>query len=664
VLSNSEVLKEVTTPEIDITAQTPYKAITGREWGLDTNGNATQLDVTTDTFNCSDMKFLVSADTQVSGSWHIDNFDYTDDFSDTDSFMIALSEVGEGTHTLNISGKDSDGDGFRVEKTFEVDTLPPKLLLSSPIKGSLFGEDGVFNIRGVTDEDAFFTVSVDGEVQIEECFVSELTGSINADGVFNFNINIDPGVSSHLVSITVSDKTGNQYTKEIKVQNIGLSNIDKIGIYADGIHYTNQNLVLNSSGSTTAALSLVGETQNSSFIINDSDLIRWDAMAVRGSAAIDDDGMLVVGANSIGYVTGSLKVAENASMTAAATFGADVYSKPLSDYHNLTLGADVGGKVSGSGNYAAGTEVSISAVPSAGYRFKKWRVSEGAVLLDDTSPQTTIIMPNSDVIIIAEFDYTNKTSKSSRSLESVTAKAGEKAFIPLNSKMDENNTVVCYTVNGLEHVIAMSTACEGKMYFIPPADGEYYLKEYETEFTDILGHWAKDYIDFVYARNLFNGVSNELFDPEGKMTRGMFVTVLGRLHGIDEGLYNESMFKDVKTGQWYTPFVAWASQNNIISGYGDNNFGLDDEITREQMCVILERYIKFAGNNLIEENQENIFDDSEKVSQWAQSSVKYAQDTGLVQGTDYNLFNPSDYATRAEVSAIFKRLVTKIIELR
>ena len=586
VFSNAQVLRDATTPNVNITAQTPYKTIKSKQWGLDQNGNAAEIDVYTDTFTVSDIGFLISADCKISGNWYVDNFDYTGDFKDTNSFAITLPKLSDGAHTLNISGKDDDGDGFRVSKVFVVDTLPPKLLLTSPINGSFFREDGTLDISGITDKDAVFTVTVDGEVQVDGCVLSDLSGSIDSDGVFNFSINVDKSVSSHLVTITVSDEAGNEYTKEVRVQNIGLSNMDRVSIYSNGVQYTNRNLMLNSSGSTTAALSLVAETENSNFVISDNDLVVWDAKAVSGNAKIDDAGVLTVAANSLGYVAGELRVAENASMTAAATFGAEVFDKPK-----------------------------------------------------PVSKKHTKVLP-----------------------ATVKAKAGEKAVIAITDGMDKNSVVVCTMVDGVEYRVAMSAASNGNMYFIAPIDGEYYLKEYEATFTDILAHWAKEYIKFVYARGLFKGVSDELFDPDGKMTRAMFVTVLGRLHGINEDIYHGGSYKDVTAGEWYAPFVEWASQNGIVTGYGGGYFGTNDNITREQMCVILERFIKITGITLPEENKDNIFEDGEKISPWAQSSVQYAQKTGLVQGIGNNLFNPSGYATRAEVSTIFKRLIAKIIE--
>lgn len=670
VPSNSEILKDVTTPKVNIIAQTPYKTITHKEWGLDQNGKAAEIDVYNDTFNTSDVEFAVSSDSKISGKWYVDDFDYTGDFTDTNSFAITLLDLSEGAHTLNINGKDDDGDGFRVPKVFVVDTLSPKLLLTSPINGSFFREDGTLDISGITDKDAVFTVAVDGEVKVDGRTLKDLSGKIDSDGVFNFQINVDKSVSTHLVTITVSDEGGNKYTEEVRVQNIGLSNIDRISIYSNGIQYTNGNLILNSSGSTIAGLSLVAETKNSSFAINDNDLVVWDAKAVSGSAEIDDIGVLTAAANSIGYVTGELRVAENASMTAAATFGADVFNKPISEYYTLTLGAEVGGSVSGSGRYVAGTKVNITAIPSSGYKFKGWSVVGKAAVADASSAQTTIIMPKSDVTVVAEFEYINGTYIPPRKTveqkplitETFKAKSGEKSVIAITAGMNKNNVVVCTMVDGVEYRVAMSTARDGNMYFIAPIDGEYYLREYEATFTDISAHWAKECINFAYARGLFAGVSDKLFDPEGKMTRAMFVTVLGRLQGIDESIYHGSSYKDVTAGQWYAPFVEWASQNGIISGYGGGYFGTNDKITREQMCVILERYIKIAGKTLLEENKGNMFEDSGEISPWAQRSVQYAQRTGLVQGIGNNIFNPSGYATRAEVAKIFERLIVKIIE--
>lgn len=267
VLSNVEKLKDVTPPNISIIEKTPFKLIDEKQWGLDQNGNPAEVNVAVETFNVSDVEYLVkSPDINISGSWYVDDFDYSGDFSDTKEFSIELSGLGEGMLTLNISGKDADGDSFRVSKVFKVDTLQLRLLLSSPINGSTFSEQGALEISGITDIDAEFTIGVDGETKVSRRSVSDLNGSIDPDGVFSFSINVDPGVSSHKISVTVSDKSGNRFTQEAVVMNSGLSKINNLSIFVDGVRYTNGNIKLNSSGSMAAQLSLVAETESSNFV--------------------------------------------------------------------------------------------------------------------------------------------------------------------------------------------------------------------------------------------------------------------------------------------------------------------------------------------------------------------------------------------------------------
>ena len=527
VLSNEEILNVPTPPNVSISAVTPFKTIVSREWGQDSNGDPAITDIEEDTFNTSDVEFLISSDSIISGNWLVDDFNYSGEFTNTDSFQIALAGLVEGAHTLNVSGKDTHGDGFRVTKVFKTDTLPPRLLLSSPISGSLFGEDGSVKINGITDADAVFSIDVDGVNKVNKRTIEELGGSIDAEGVFSFNIIINPGVSSHKLKITVSDKAGNQYTQEAAVMNAGLSEIESVSIYADNIQYTNQNLTLNSYDTETVKLSLAAKTQSSSFFINDYELLSWEAHAVEGSAAVCDDGMLTIAPNSIGFVTGGFKVAENAALTASATFGADVYGEPIENYYTLTLGARLGGTVLGSGSYAEGTQTMIYANPSEGYKFVCWRVMGNTPfhIAFPYSAQTSITIPDRDIVLVAEFEYIMETEESSGGEKDyITAKAGQRTFIPLGIGMDKNRTVVCVMVNGVEKEVAFSADSDGRMYFIAPVNGDYYLKEINPEFTDTARHWANEYIDFVNARGLFKGVGNNRFAPDNKHARSMFVS--------------------------------------------------------------------------------------------------------------------------------------------
>ena len=96
------------------------------------------------------------------------------------------------------------------------------------------------------------------------------------------------------------------------------------------------------------------------------------------------------------------------------------------------------------------------------------------------------------------------------------------------------------------------------------------------------GRWYHEGIDYAIAHGLMNGVGNGMFEPESSMTRAMLVTVLWRYAGSPAGW--ENPFTDVLNGSWFTQAVAWAAENGIVNGVGNNKFEPDSNITREQMA--------------------------------------------------------------------------------
>jgi len=180
-------------------------------------------------------------------------------------------------------------------------------------------------------------------------------------------------------------------------------------------------------------------------------------------------------------------------------------------------------------------------------------------------------------------------------------------------------------------------------------------KQTNTAFTDIAGHWAKDDIEFVISRGLFSGTSTTTFSPNTSMTRGMFVTSLGRLANADVSSYKESSFTDVKSDAYYMGYIEWASKNSIVNGTGNGKFAPDQPITREQMAVIIQNYAKVIGFTLPKVHGENTFVDSAKINAYAKDSVKQMQMAGVISGKNGNIFDPQGTATRAEVSAVQRR---------
>ena len=181
-------------------------------------------------------------------------------------------------------------------------------------------------------------------------------------------------------------------------------------------------------------------------------------------------------------------------------------------------------------------------------------------------------------------------------------------------------------------------------------------------FTDISGHWAKQDIEFVAARGLLSGTDDGLFSPDGTMTRGMFVTALGRLAGINPDSYQTRSFTDVKADAYYAAYVEWAAQKNIVKGTGDKLFSPDAPVTREQMAVMMTNYAGQMGYSIPTPLASVTFADSDKISAWAAKEVAAMQRAGIVKGKDGNRFDPQASATRAEVSAVLRRFVEIVID--
>mgnify|MGYP001153190938 CR=1 FL=1 len=183
-----------------------------------------------------------------------------------------------------------------------------------------------------------------------------------------------------------------------------------------------------------------------------------------------------------------------------------------------------------------------------------------------------------------------------------------------------------------------------------------------TDITDIQKHWAADNILFVASRGLLSGTSDTTFSPNTGMTRGMFVTALGRLAGINPDSYKTGKFTDVKADAYYAPYVNWAAQTGIVEGVTAITFAPDTKINREQMAVIMANYAKKLGYDLPKTLQAVTFADNAQISSWAKDAVKAMQQAGILAGKANNRFDPKGTATRAEVATVLRRFVEIVID--
>ncbi len=183
----------------------------------------------------------------------------------------------------------------------------------------------------------------------------------------------------------------------------------------------------------------------------------------------------------------------------------------------------------------------------------------------------------------------------------------------------------------------------------------------ETTFADICkSDWHYEYVKYVYENNLIHGTDNG-FEPESKMSRAMLVTVL---HTMAKPEYEENThsFDDVPDSEWYTDAVSWAAENNIVSGVSSTEFAPDEDITREQMALIIYRYAKMKGYDVSKVSNLENFTDAKNISDWALDAIKWANKAELINGTSETTLSPKEAVTRAQVAAILMRFCENIVK--
>jgi uncharacterized repeat protein (TIGR02543 family) len=166
------------------------------------------------------------------------------------------------------------------------------------------------------------------------------------------------------------------------------------------------------------------------------------------------------------------------------------------------------------------------------------------------------------------------------------------------------------------------------------------------DFTDLVSTaWYHDAVAYALENGIMGGLGNGKFGPDDKLSRAMLAQILYNLEGSPASSGVNS-FTDVPNGQWYTTAVTWAAKRGIVSGYGDGKFGPNDNITREQLAVMLWKY---AGSPAAKQTSLN-FTDAGQASDYALEALKWANENGIISGTGNGVLNPKGLATRAQVA--------------
>lgn len=208
-------------------------------------------------------------------------------------------------------------------------------------------------------------------------------------------------------------------------------------------------------------------------------------------------------------------------------------------------------------------------------------------------------------------------------------------------------------------------------------------------FTDINGHWAADAIVTLADKGVVNGVTDTMYMPDGEVTRAEYLKMIMETTRLKPVTGADVACLDAAAKDWYAPYLKRALMCGLIpdamvAGYKENvTYTLDDEgnatsvnvtysgafngnlpITREEMAVLTQYVYQYTRtiltNEVVKTDKLKPFEDDDKISSWAVTSVKQAVANGFMDGMDDNMFNPSQTATRGQAATIILRVLNKI----
>ena len=180
------------------------------------------------------------------------------------------------------------------------------------------------------------------------------------------------------------------------------------------------------------------------------------------------------------------------------------------------------------------------------------------------------------------------------------------------------------------------------------------------QFNDVNSdYWAATYINDLSSRNIFGGYPDGSFRPEQNISRGEFIALLARISEATLPVYNNT-FADVSSNSWYAADVAWAVGAGITNGIDSKHFSPDTPISRQDMAVMLVRFIAHMQYQITSQNDTNALSDSDQIADYASAAVLQMQQAGIINGYTDNSFRPYDTASRAEVAKILSVLLDKI----
>lgn len=201
----------------------------------------------------------------------------------------------------------------------------------------------------------------------------------------------------------------------------------------------------------------------------------------------------------------------------------------------------------------------------------------------------------------------------------------------------------------------------GRVQFLPTHFSKYTANHAQVSFSDMNGYtWANEGVLGLAAREVVSGRSDGHFIPAGEVTRAEFVKMLIQLFDLADSSATTA-FTDVDAGTWYYNSIASAQKIGLVQGKDDSSFGVNDQISREDMAVLIYRASKIISSTTILANgATSNFLDGDQISTYAKDAVWAAKQAGLMDGVSEGYFDPKGKSTRAQAATVIYRLYQEL----
>lgn len=177
------------------------------------------------------------------------------------------------------------------------------------------------------------------------------------------------------------------------------------------------------------------------------------------------------------------------------------------------------------------------------------------------------------------------------------------------------------------------------------------------KFADLSGSWAKPYVAALVNEGIVNGITENSFAPDAKITRGDFTVMLVKALGITSS--EAHGFTDVLASDYYTTQIAAAKAYGIINGTSATTFAPKNNITRQDAVSIIARTLDAIGYTSDKTGDLSKFADASLIASYAKAPFEKLVGLGFINGSN-GMVNPTMNISRGEAAKlIYDVLQTK-----